>query len=191
MARAEYSSSRRSRMLIRSALVALMQDKDFDKITITEITRKAGVNRGTFYAHYKNISEVMESIQSEVANDLSQIFRGVKMSNLLVDAETILTNCINYIKKEPEYYRMLMSVRSGKTIVDLWKNNIIGYLESSTFFGEHSRYSSSYKCALNFVINGTVESIIDSLVGHSTVMLEALPKELARFITRVLEPYFS
>ena len=34
--------------LMNSALLALLEKKDFEFITVTEITRKAGVNRSTF-----------------------------------------------------------------------------------------------------------------------------------------------
>ena len=46
--------------LMNQALLALLEKKDIEFITITEITKKAGVNRSTFYLHYDNIYELLE-----------------------------------------------------------------------------------------------------------------------------------
>ena len=46
--------------LMNQALLALLEKKDIEFITVTEITRKAGVNRSTFYLHYENIYELLE-----------------------------------------------------------------------------------------------------------------------------------
>ncbi len=52
MARQEKSDrrSRRSRRLIIDALLALMLEKRFDRITVQEIIDRADVGRTTFYA---------------------------------------------------------------------------------------------------------------------------------------------
>lgn len=46
--------------LMNDALLALLEKKDLEFITVTEITKKAGVNRSTFYLHYENIYELLE-----------------------------------------------------------------------------------------------------------------------------------
>lgn len=56
MAKAEYKSAIRSRRMIQRALVELLQEKELDKITVTDIVTRADINRGTFYAHYADLS---------------------------------------------------------------------------------------------------------------------------------------
>ncbi len=46
--------------LMNQALIFLLEKKDIEYITITEITNKAGVNRSTFYLHYDNVYELLE-----------------------------------------------------------------------------------------------------------------------------------
>ena len=46
--------------LMNQALLALLEKKDIDFISVTEITQKAGVNRSTFYLHYDTIYELLE-----------------------------------------------------------------------------------------------------------------------------------
>lgn len=43
------------------ALVELIQEHDFDDITVQHILDRAGVGRATFYAHYRNKEDVLHS----------------------------------------------------------------------------------------------------------------------------------
>jgi AcrR family transcriptional regulator len=53
--------SRRSRRLIVDALLGLMLEKRFDRITVQEIIDRADVGRNTFYAQFRNKEDVLES----------------------------------------------------------------------------------------------------------------------------------
>jgi AcrR family transcriptional regulator len=45
---------RRTRQLLQEALRKLLEQKEFDKISVQDITEAATVNRATFYAHYED-----------------------------------------------------------------------------------------------------------------------------------------
>lgn len=42
------------------ALICLLNEKDYEYITIKEICKKAGVNRSMFYFHYESIDDLLE-----------------------------------------------------------------------------------------------------------------------------------
>ena len=50
---------RRTRSAIREAFVALMQNKEYAAITVTDISERAGINRKTFYAHYDSVDDLL------------------------------------------------------------------------------------------------------------------------------------
>lgn len=66
MPKAEYRNALRSRRLINEAVAQLMQEKPLDKITVTDVVKRADINRGTFYAHYADVPDVLAQ-QMEVA----------------------------------------------------------------------------------------------------------------------------
>lgn len=46
--------------LMNESLIALLEKKDFEYITVKEICDKAGVNRSTFYLHYETMTDLLE-----------------------------------------------------------------------------------------------------------------------------------
>ena len=44
---------------LKEALTRLLREKDFEAISVSDIAREAGVNRGTFYLHYFDFVHAM------------------------------------------------------------------------------------------------------------------------------------
>jgi AcrR family transcriptional regulator len=67
----------RTRELLQQALRKLLENKDFEKITVQDITDAATVNRATFYAHYPDKFALLECL---VAGDFNALLtqRGVR-----------------------------------------------------------------------------------------------------------------
>ena len=51
----------RSTRALGAALIALVQERDFDDITVQDILDRAGVGRATFYAHFRNKQDALHS----------------------------------------------------------------------------------------------------------------------------------
>lgn len=50
----------RTQKAIFKALLELMNEKEFDKISINEIAQRADVNRGTIYSHYTDKNDLLK-----------------------------------------------------------------------------------------------------------------------------------
>ena len=55
------------------AFLSLLEKKDFSYITVKEICEKAKVNRSTFYLHYSDIYQMLESIENELMDEIAQV----------------------------------------------------------------------------------------------------------------------
>lgn len=55
----------RTRQLIQEAFSSLTREKEIKDITIRNITERATINRATFYAHFEDKYDLMESIVEE------------------------------------------------------------------------------------------------------------------------------
>lgn len=91
----KYSNSAKA---MDEALIYLLNDKDYDYITIKEICKKAGVNRSTFYLHYENIDDLLKESVDWMINDFFSYFDNTK-ANLPLDIKTKTTNELFLISK--------------------------------------------------------------------------------------------
>lgn len=70
----------RTKAAIREALVALIGEKGFDALSIKDITTKAGINRGTFYLHYKDKFDLLDQTLEDITRDIESIL--LEIANL-------------------------------------------------------------------------------------------------------------
>ena len=73
--------SRVTKLLIRKALTDLLQTKPIQRITIKELCERAGINRGTFYTHYKDIYDLLNRIEAEMLADFRQALQPLLSSD--------------------------------------------------------------------------------------------------------------
>ncbi|MCU0499495.1 MAG: TetR/AcrR family transcriptional regulator C-terminal domain-containing protein [Anaerolineae bacterium] len=56
----------RTRQMLRTALFTLLETKHFEVITVLAITEQAGLNAATFYLHYDDKWDLLNSIVAEI-----------------------------------------------------------------------------------------------------------------------------
>lgn len=62
----------RSRQLLQDALITLILQKGYDKITVQEIIDEANVGRSTFYAHFLDKDDLMAGSLEKLREELHQ-----------------------------------------------------------------------------------------------------------------------
>lgn len=68
------SSVIRTKKALKSALVSLLNEKDFREITIKEIVSRAQYARGTFYAHYQYKEDLLDELIQETIEGFTAAF---------------------------------------------------------------------------------------------------------------------
>lgn len=58
---------------IRAALTHLLRTKGLEGLTVSDVSREAGINRGTFYAHYVDKYDLVQKQIEAVGGELSEI----------------------------------------------------------------------------------------------------------------------
>lgn len=72
----------RTKIAFHDALVHLIEEKGFDKLSVTDITTYANVNRGTFYLHYVDKYDLLDQIEAELIQDVESIVLQANSLNL-------------------------------------------------------------------------------------------------------------
>lgn len=63
----------RTRKMLRNAVIALAIQKGFDAVTVNDIVELAMVNRATFYRHYQDKYDLVESYLDELYAELNAV----------------------------------------------------------------------------------------------------------------------
>ena len=80
-----------TRQIILHTLTELMNEKPLSKITVKDIVERCGVNRNTFYYHFRDIPDAVEAMVREELND---ILKDQKVPESVSDCMEILVNAV-------------------------------------------------------------------------------------------------
>ena len=64
---------RKTKAQLRAGLARLMQKKSIKEITVKELVDEVDINRSTFYLHYSDIYQMLESIETELMDEIAQV----------------------------------------------------------------------------------------------------------------------
>lgn len=56
---------------IKEAFIQLLSEEKFENISISKLCKRAGINRGTFYLHYEDKYQMIDSLKSDIVSQLS------------------------------------------------------------------------------------------------------------------------
>ncbi|MBT2738259.1 TetR/AcrR family transcriptional regulator [Bacillus sp. ISL-7] len=73
----------RTKRLIRDALTELMEEKGFEGITVRDLTKKADINRGTFYLHYRDKYDLLEQSEAQILNEIEKMTQEINPNDFL------------------------------------------------------------------------------------------------------------
>lgn len=126
------SSSKKTREAIKKAFAEEIEiKKELKKVTITELVKKAGITRGTFYTHYDNIYDVAKDFQDET---LDVLFSNMRDLHSIDDINHYFDEVMNYFKEHEEVYYMLLKCEDTlifmERLTKLITKNINEYLKN-------------------------------------------------------------
>lgn len=60
---------------IENVFIELLQTRDLSDISVSEICKRAGLNRTTFYANYTDIFGLADTIRNKLENEVSDLYK--------------------------------------------------------------------------------------------------------------------
>lgn len=141
------------------ALLALLEEKDPEYITVKELCHRAGVNRSTFYLHYETISDLMNETMEMVNRRFLSYFPQQKeeilgnlgsreREDLILVTREYLLPYLRFIRENKKVYRAAfrnpVSMQSYTRYGEL-KRHILGpILERFEIPAAHHPYYMAY-----------------------------------------------
>lgn len=124
---------------IKKAFIALINDKGFSNLTVSDITRTAGISRGTFYVHFTDkfalLAHIEHTIQQSIATAIQSNIDHAIDNTPRDKAEELFNTfsaALDYADSERETIRALFSAKGDpqffNQLKDLVDNMISGKL---------------------------------------------------------------
>ena len=117
----------RTLQALRTALLELIKEKDYDEISIEEITERANVGRTTFYLHYKDKEDLLMEEFSTIMYERAQVLSEIPFSVWLPISEEDLEKNIalqplllvfEHIHNNSELYNLLLKSTNSSKIIE-------------------------------------------------------------------------
>ncbi len=70
-----------TREKIESIFIQFLENKDISKITVSEIIKKAEINRSTFYANYIDIYDLADKIRDRLEDEVQELYENDTFNN--------------------------------------------------------------------------------------------------------------
>lgn len=120
----------RTRQLLRDALVSLILEKGYQKITVQDIIDRANVGRSTFYSHYQDKEDLLFSGFDELAFDLDRHRRlpdetGGDQEHLLHSLEFFI-----HANDNRELYMAMSESGGGEQLLEIGRQHMQNHIEA-------------------------------------------------------------
>ena len=105
---------RRTREMLWNALIALLNEKDYNKIRVNEIAERATLNRTTFYLHFNSKEDLLDQCFEEIMTDLIHtISMTPEEFNYEIDEpHPILVRLFEQLAMHASFYRTILMEES-------------------------------------------------------------------------------
>lgn len=170
----------RSSEMIYEGLVKLMDEKSFDRITVTDLVNEAKVGRTTFYRHFDEIEDVLWLRCDQVVNGLTDYLHAYHHKHQEESPTRVLKPLLRYFYLHSELIELLMKAKR----THIFEAVIYRHFEPhksmfSTFFGVEEDY-------VDYIMLARIGSLTNILTHWIATGKQQAPDELAYRIRVIL-----
>lgn len=96
---------------IYDAFFLILKEKELDKITVSDVIKKAGIVRSTFYNHYDNIPALITAIEDKTIHDIFSLMETFHPKNDRDLCRSYFLAICNYTRTNPFLTNLLRNPR--------------------------------------------------------------------------------
>lgn len=177
----EYRSALRSRKMIRDAFMELVEEKKNGKVTVTDIVKRADINRSTFYAHYQDVQGVAEELEEEIFESTIPLLE-IKYVNVYKNPKPFLQNLAKIMEENEAFYRVLIKSNYADHFEKRLVEVLTDYILNSEEVPEVVINSPFFDMLITFVMGGIVNVFHKWFQGNLNYNMNDLVNEMEKLI---------
>ena len=165
------NSSKKTRAIIKSTFAEMLSEKkEISKISVTELVKRADINRGTFYSHYDDIYSVAEDFENEL---IDQFYSNIKLVSCLT-FEELIDQFFEFITANNENYRLICKSNdvafASKKLTSLVESKLLEICNNDP----HLVDRSNLELEINVFVEGLLCEYVKYCRGYSTNTIDDL-----------------
>lgn len=102
---------------IYNAFVELLSETEINHITITDISKKADINRKTFYNYYSDIYEVMEEIENMTVDTFIKRLDTIEFTNMTDFLTQVFVEFTEIINSDLDFFSHLFKTNNRSILI--------------------------------------------------------------------------
>ena len=166
---------------ILGAFFKLVKEKKPDRITVSDITKTAGIARSTFYNHYQDIPSLISAVEDKTIHDVFSMMENFQPKNDRdICSSYFLTLCL-YTMENP-FLSGLLSTPYGNDLFEKMLTMLHHYVTEAT---SNSRPDRHTKEEVSYVITCAIGSTIGVLHKWSRDNFNLAPEVIADILSEI------
>lgn len=157
----------RTRKLISDAFLDLLDNNSLNKITVSAISAKAGINRKTFYLHFSSVEDLVEYEACCLADRIIRATQKTELETGAPDLRTIFVELTALTAERPQMYRRILNEIPLNKLVDLLANPMCERIlyEAPELSAQDAR---SIRYLLRYYVAGTLATFMQYVAEDDT-----------------------
>lgn len=118
----------RTRRLLETALIELLQEHPFEQISVQDITDYANVGRTTFYLHYKDKDDVLDSVIRSMIEDTDALLPPLTLDAVTQGQVAIGVAAFRHVANNQKFYMAMLGKNGPAFIAARTRNRVAGII---------------------------------------------------------------
>lgn len=177
---------RRTKQAINKAFKELITEKEFDKITINDLSERADVNRGTFYLHYTDKYDLLDqSIEGHLHRMMNSCtFSGITKGMVKkVDSVKALESLFIYFDENITFFSTMLTCKKTsafrKQMLELVSSVIRKKMD-----GGVANQNIDKELMIQFMASAFVGTVEDWILNHKPHTPQYMAEQFWRLLER-------
>ena len=166
---------------ILGAFFKLLKEKKPDRITVSDITKTAGIARSTFYNHYQDIPSLISAVEDKTIHDVFSMMENFQPKNDRDICSSYFLTLCRYTMENP-FLSGLLSTPHGNDLFEKMLTMLHHYVTETT---SNSRSDRHTKEEVSYVITCAIGSTIGVLHKWSRDNFNLAPEVIADILSEV------
>ncbi len=176
---------------IYDAFFLLLKEKDLDKITVSDVIKRAGIVRSTFYNHYENIPALVTAVEDKTIQDIFSLMDTFHPKSDREMCKSYFLTICEYTMTNPFLANLLGNPEGGpffEKVITMFHRYVEKVMQNTTP-SYHNREEFSYMIAC--VIGSTIGVLHKWSVENFQVPADIIADILTQSFMSVMLPFIS